>query len=305
MVVVVNTTNTMLAWQDALTLRAQVWALRDFSQSVAVIRKYPKGPAEYPDGLRTQSWSPSAFPFTTGPAMFLTTSYTSLEQQWEWLNRMRAAYLMTYPSVVRGFAKLAEKEGKLPASLRGITTVGEVVDPDLREIAVRFLNAPIHDIYSSEEAGIMALQCPDCTAYHVQSESVIVEVLNANDRPCAPGETGRVVVTPLHNYAMPLLRYEIGDFALAGAIVAFDVAADGCAGDVRIAVFGATDMPRRLVEAEAAIIGTPVDDAAIAAAVEAASRVVEPPSDVHGSAAYRRALLETMLQRALARAAGG
>jgi phenylacetate-CoA ligase len=42
-------------------------------------------------------------------------------------------------------------------------------------------------------------------------------VLDHDDRPCAPGETGRVIVTPLHNFAMPLLRYDIGDLATVGA----------------------------------------------------------------------------------------
>jgi phenylacetate-CoA ligase len=45
---------------------------------------------------------------------------------------------------------------------------------------------------------------------------VLLEVLDAAGAPCAPGEVGRVVVTPLHNFAMPLVRYDIGDYAEAG-----------------------------------------------------------------------------------------
>lgn len=51
---------------------------------------------------------------------------------------------------------------------------------------------------------------------HVQSENAIVEVLDAAGRPCEAGETGTVVLTPLHIFAMPLLRYEIGDLAIVG-----------------------------------------------------------------------------------------
>ena len=47
-------------------------------------------------------------------------------------------------------------------------------------------------------------------------QSVLLEVLDESGRQCAPGEPGRVVVTPLHNLAMPLLRYEIGDYAVRG-----------------------------------------------------------------------------------------
>lgn len=66
----------------------------------------------------------------------------------------------------------------------------------------------------------MAVQCPDSALYHIQSESVIVEVLDDNDRPCGPGEIGRVVVTSLFNFATPLIRYDIGDFAEVGSACA-------------------------------------------------------------------------------------
>jgi phenylacetate-CoA ligase len=65
--------------------------------------------------------------------------------------------------------------------------------------------------------GFIALQCPRHEHYHVQSESVLVEVLDEDGEPVRPGEIGRVVLTSLHNFAMPLIRYAIGDYAEAGA----------------------------------------------------------------------------------------
>ena len=52
--------------------------------------------------------------------------------------------------------------------------------------------------------------------YHVQSETCLVEILNEKGTACVPGEIGRVVVTHLHNHVMPLIRYEVGDFAIMG-----------------------------------------------------------------------------------------
>jgi phenylacetate-CoA ligase len=72
------------------------------------------------------------------------------------------------------------------------------------------------DIYSAQEVGIIAVQCPEHPTYHVQSESVLVEILDADGAPCRPGETGRIVVTDLMNFASPLIRYEIGDYAEVG-----------------------------------------------------------------------------------------
>ena len=62
----------------------------------------------------------------------------------------------------------------------------------------------------------MALQCPDFDHYHVQGEVARVEVLDESGRPCPAGAVGRVVVTPLHNLATPLIRYAIGDYAEVG-----------------------------------------------------------------------------------------
>src|SRR5208282_3466525 len=70
--------------------------------------------------------------------------------------------------------------------------------------------------YSTVEAGYCALQCPEHEHYHVQSESALVEVLDKAGDPCRPGESGRLVVTSLHNFAMPLIRYDTGDFAEPG-----------------------------------------------------------------------------------------
>jgi phenylacetate-CoA ligase len=51
----------------------------------------------------------------------------------------------------------------------------------------------------------------------VQSENVLLEVVDDQGLPCAPGEVGRVLVTSLNNFATPLIRYEIGDYAEVGA----------------------------------------------------------------------------------------
>lgn len=75
---------------------------------------------------------------------------------------------------------------------------------------------PVRDVYSAQEVGYIALQAPGQDHYLVQAENVLVEVLDDADRPCAPGQVGRVVVTALHNFATPLIRYDIGDFAEVG-----------------------------------------------------------------------------------------
>src|SRR5690606_474062 len=60
-----------------------------------------------------------------------------------------------------------------------------------------------------------ALQCHRCNKYH-PIPPVIVEIVDDNHRQVAPGQSGRVLVTILHSFPMPLIRYEVGDYAVAG-----------------------------------------------------------------------------------------
>ena len=216
-VVAVETTSTSFGWQNALTFRSFLWTGWDLGKTIGGIRSDRNTPAPYPEGIKTSVWdAPTIFPFPTGPAVHLGTS-ASLEQQWERLASKRPSYLMTYPSIVRAFAARAGKEGRGPCDLAGILTVGETVDADLRDAAREHLGADIHDVYSAEEIGMIACQCPTCRRYHSQDESIIVEILDPEGRPCRAGQSGRVVLTPLHNFATPLLRYDIGDIAEVGA----------------------------------------------------------------------------------------
>jgi CO/xanthine dehydrogenase FAD-binding subunit len=73
---------------------------------------------------------------------------------------------------------------------------------------------------------------------------------------------------------------------------------------VRIGAISVADTPIRLKNAEAALEGRAVDAASIEAAMAAASGEVDPAGDIHASARYRKALVGTLLGRALESAAG-
>lgn len=88
---------------------------------------------------------------------------------------------------------------------------------DMREAIVSGFGKPPIDRYGSSEVGQIAASCPDTQRHHITSELVLLEVLDANDRPVAAGDLGRIVVTPLYNFAMPLIRYDIGDFGSVSA----------------------------------------------------------------------------------------
>jgi phenylacetate-CoA ligase len=194
-------------------LRNHLWHRRDLGAKFCAIRFMKPGRGMPPDGLRGKSWVPA---FPSGPLATLNV-FSALDDQIDWLLREDPAYLLTYPSNIDALAqRIAERDVRLP-SLRDVGTFGEAINDDIRARVTSLLNVPVIDIYSAMEIGVMALQCPHQPShYHIQSEYVVLEVLDEGGLPCAPGETGRVVVTPLHNYAMPLVRYVIGDYAEVG-----------------------------------------------------------------------------------------
>lgn len=94
-----------------------------------------------------------------------------------------------------------------------------------------------------------------------------------------------------------------GDFAMAGVALFYDLDAQQRAVHVHIGAIGIADCPVRLPAAEAALSGKVVDATSIATAAAAARDEIDPPSDIHAPAAYRRSLVATLLARCLAQSA--
>ncbi|WP_372716932.1 phenylacetate--CoA ligase family protein [Immundisolibacter sp.] len=194
----------------ALNLREHLWQRRDFAGCFAAIR------TQVTDN-RLEGWGRAVEAvFATGPAVTLPI-HTPIAQQLDWLLAKDPDYLLTHPSNLRGLLLEARVRGARPARLRGLGSFGEALADDLRGLCQDVWGLPLADIYSCEEAGYIALQCPQVPEhYHVQAENLLVEILDSAGQPCAPGVTGQVVLTTLHNFAMPLVRYAIGDYAELG-----------------------------------------------------------------------------------------
>ena len=206
----------LLMW-SAVTVREHLWHGRDVAGKLAAIRESTAGKALYPDGEHLENWGFStADIFKTGPCVSLNIT-TPVDDQLEWLVREAPDYLLTHPTMLDRLIRRSTETGLRPRKLRQVLTISEVLAPGLRELCRAEWNAPVVDAYSTREAGYLALQCPDTDHYHLQSETALVEILDPAGRPCAPGDIGRVIVTPLHNLAMPLVRYDVGDHAEVGA----------------------------------------------------------------------------------------
>ena len=212
---VVGTQLDALMW-EALTLREHLWHRRDPKGRLAVIRANAPGFGEPAGVTMLEDWGPPAsLVFETGPAAAMSFS-VDVAAQAGWLRRHAPEYLLTYPNNLMALVRHFAARGERVPRLREVRTIGETVTPELRAACREAWDVGIVDAYSSNELGYLALQCPESGLYHVMAESVMVEILAADGTPCAPGESGRVVATSLHNLAMPLVRYELNDYAEAG-----------------------------------------------------------------------------------------
>ncbi len=193
----------------AQTLRDHLWHRRDLAGKLCAIRSRV-------DDSEHSGWGPATDAlFVTGPSAVLNIR-TDLARQLEWLQKHNPDYLLSHPTNLRELARLSLTGGvKLP-SLREVRTFGETLPQDLRAMCREAWGVGVADVYSAEEVGYIALQCPGHEHYHLQSEHLLIEILDDRGRPCPPGAIGRVVVTTLHNFAMPLLRYALGDYAEVG-----------------------------------------------------------------------------------------
>lgn len=205
---VLGTDTTHFFWLS-LSLRDHVWHQRDLSKKLAAIRtKITSG--------TSPGWGEWSDSIISGPSSALNIQ-TDVDEQLDWLIAENPEYLLTHPTNLHALVTRAAERGVRPSKLRETRTFGEMLQPDLRELVRQVWGAKLTDTYSAEETGYIALQCPMTDHYHIQSENLLVEILNERGEPCHPGETGEVVVTTLHNFAMPLIRYRILDHAEAGA----------------------------------------------------------------------------------------
>jgi phenylacetate-CoA ligase len=200
-------------FRSALLLREQRWHGRDLTLTAATIRNFRDGGGMPPDGKRAAGW---VHGYVTKPVHALNIRAT-VDEQLAWLQRVQPAYLSTFPTNLRALAQAAIEQGIRLPQLRQVSTYSESLPAGLRELVRQAFEVTLTDIYSSEEVGSIAFQCPrHDDRYHVQSENLIVEVVDDAGQPCPHGAAGRVLVTDLHNLATPLIRYAIDDYAETG-----------------------------------------------------------------------------------------
>ncbi|HEV3365784.1 MAG TPA: hypothetical protein VG795_16915 [Acidimicrobiia bacterium] len=127
------------------------------------------------------------------------------------LNEKNPDILFAYPSALLPLADRA-RSGELRIRPRRILVGAEPLLPEIRAAAEETWAVPVINVYGSSEAGPMGIACGEGPGLHLAEDLCIIEPVDADGRPVAPGErSAKVYMTNLFNHTLPLIRYEITD----------------------------------------------------------------------------------------------
>jgi phenylacetate-CoA ligase len=216
----VQQTNVSSMWWLAFTLRDLEWCGIDPLGKLASIRATGMKGDELNrllQGINLPSWGKQLASIVETGTSHAMDIHQDPRRQLEWLREVDPDYLVSFPSNLEFLAGLIAEDGRRLPRLRAIQSIAETLTDEVRSRIETGFGVPVKNTYSCFEAGYLASPCPAGHGLHVHSENVILEVLDNAGRPCGPGETGRVIVTTLHSFLTPFIRYEIIDEAEVGA----------------------------------------------------------------------------------------
>jgi phenylacetate-CoA ligase len=127
------------------------------------------------------------------------------------LNEWQPGMIAGYPSMIRVLAE-EQRLGRLHIAPRFLVSVSETLTDDTRRRIEQTWQTRLLYMYATTEGGIMAMECQCHRGLHLFEDLVIVEVVDAHNRPVPPGVYGeKVLLTVLFSRTQPLIRYEITD----------------------------------------------------------------------------------------------
>jgi phenylacetate-CoA ligase len=132
------------------------------------------------------------------------------------LEKIQPSVLSGYAGVLARIAQTVDSEKLRSLRLRYVNTGGEVLTPLMRHQIGEGFGVPVYDTYGSIEFHLLAWECRTTGEYHACDDGLIIEVLR-NGVPVVEGERGEVVGTDLHSFAMPLIRFRLGDLVTKGS----------------------------------------------------------------------------------------
>jgi len=149
--------------------------------------------------------------FNTYYLQAFSHSQDDVAKAFAWAKKKKDPVLAGYASSLYVLAQFAEK---MDVNLHFKTAIawGDKMFPHYRKLIESVFSTRVHETYGSAEGLMMGAQ-KDLDYMYQMNSNVFMEILDDDGQPVKEGEMGHVIVTNLNAYAMPLIRYRIGDLA--------------------------------------------------------------------------------------------
>jgi len=133
----------------------------------------------------------------------------------EW-NKFKPQWIEAYAQSIYEFAKFIKARKLSIYSPRGVLTSAGTLYPEMEEVLREVFHYPVFNRYGSREVGSVACSDGNKKELKLSIWNNYVEILNNQLISCRADEMGKIYITTLNNYSMPLIRYDIGDVGVKG-----------------------------------------------------------------------------------------
>ncbi|MBD3196716.1 MAG: phenylacetate--CoA ligase family protein [Candidatus Lokiarchaeota archaeon] len=127
------------------------------------------------------------------------------------INREKPKIIIAYVQSIYELAKYIRRKNLHVHSINSIITSAGVLTEKMRNFIEETFQSQVFNRYGSREVGIIAMSCENSNLLHLNMHQQYVEILDKDNKRLEEGRKGNIIITNLHNYLMPLIRYKIGD----------------------------------------------------------------------------------------------
>jgi len=192
-------------------------AAEDFQKAVALRPNLSCGQKPWdkwaditsPDHIHDKKWFQKLGIFNP----IATSLFLEPKEQMSAIEKIKPSIIDGYSSSIYLLAKAVQENGSDKIHPRIIYGTAELLTNEMREYIHSTFGVEMYDQFGCVELGRTAWECPAHSGYHIDVEAVVMEFVR-DGKQVPPGERGEIVYTSLYNYAMPLIRYAIGDIGV-------------------------------------------------------------------------------------------
>ena len=193
-----------LQWKRGCTARHDRWAGWDLGERVAALWGNPDHYVNWRMRLRNALLDRYSYLDT------LKMDDKAIDTFYKTITKKPPAVLFGHAHSLYLFARYLKKKNLTPPIPKGAISTAMVLHSHERRLIEEVFGCKVYNRYGCEEVSLIASECERHEGLHMNLDTLIIETLR-DGVPAKPGETGAIHVTDLSNYAMPFIRYRVGD----------------------------------------------------------------------------------------------